>query len=138
MAGLALRIQHPELPECESCQRWLYDDQWRQTKRGSNPVSRPPGTKPPCWKCPKTAGLPLERRTPEYATNLSERNLRAYWYYRRCLVDGGQFSRDPLVIRNNALIQELLDQIDRQALQSAAGVIPALLTVLTNHQSPRR
>ncbi|MBL8794796.1 MAG: hypothetical protein JNM56_12885, partial [Planctomycetia bacterium] len=81
------------------CQQWLYGADWQQTMRAGKPIRRPPGTNPPCWKCPKSE----DKRRPGPESELSAKNWLAYDYYRRCLADStGLLPRDMIVVENNA------------------------------------
>jgi len=52
--GLRMAWNHSAVPTCADCQQWLYGEDWKQTTRAGKPIRRPPGTNPPCWKCPKS------------------------------------------------------------------------------------
>ncbi len=126
MNGVLLLLEHPELPSCSSCQQWMYDDKWRQNKRGGKPVPRPPGVPTPCFKCPKI--LPDVEPRPENAIELSRRNHAAYAYYRMCLVDTtGLLPRDLLTVHNNALIRRAEDLAARAQAQAGAMLMQAMV-----------
>lgn len=98
----------PNVPSCEECQSWLYDDSWKKVERPKGkPMRRPAGAPTPCHSCHKS----VDGR-PNPGAELSDKNRRAYQYYRECLVDDtGILPRDRLVVRNNALIKTVEESL---------------------------
>lgn len=116
--GLKLALLNPEIPTCAECQKWLLDADWQKTKRAGEPIMRPPGTSPPCWKCPKSSD-----GKPNPAVELSDRNWHAINYARQCAVDStGLLPRDATTIKNTALVRAIEErtagQNDRAAMLS--------------------
>jgi hypothetical protein len=105
-----LARSHPELPSCAVCAEFHFDDDWRLRKRGGQPVRRITPGNTPCHKCPKS----LDSR-PHPEKELSPKNRQALWYYQQCQADpsGTFIPRDQLVIRNNAAIQQTIEECDR-------------------------
>lgn len=118
--SLRLVLLHPELPSCESCQAWLYDENWQQTKRAGQPLSRPKGCTTPCWKCPKSKD---DKPNPD--AELSAKNWQAYTYYRQCQADTtGILPRDLTVVKNNAIIRAVEEQANKeQSMMSMARMM---------------
>jgi len=95
----------------------MYDIKTGQKQtRGGRPIPRPAGTPTPCHQCPK--GSPEEAKDRE----LSDKNARAWWYYRQARAPlGQQLPADAIVHRNHAII----DQVVRDAEEYRAAM-PAL------------
>jgi hypothetical protein len=140
MYGVMLRLCHPKLPSCDSCQKYSYDEEWkiRKRRRGrtglhviEEPVKRGPGEVPPCSTCPKIPEgvVPL----PANAVTLSPENEAAFFYWQACRQDpnGEHFDRDELTIMNNVSIQQIVDAIDRQRMVDQNRILLSLAKVTT-------
>lgn len=125
MAGVNLLINHPELPSCEDCQRWLHNAAWERTTRVGEPVVRPKGVPTPCGSCPKIPkGV---HPCPENAVVISPKNALAYRYYLQCLIDNrGVLQQDRITVRNNALIR----YADDRSRQQQNAVLPLMLSMM--------
>lgn len=79
----------------------------------------------PCASCPKSG--PHGDGLPHPEKELSDRNWAAYWYSTQCQVDStGILPRDLIVVRNNALILMVKEQVAR----SQEGELPLLMMTL--------
>lgn len=119
---MSLVLTHPEVPACEDCQTWLYRlPSWERVTKLGEPVRRGPGEATPCGKCVKGR----HDRQPHPERDLTPRNWQALQYYYQCEVDTtGILPRDAIVIRNNALIRQVI-----RANENASGTL-ALLGVM--------
>ena len=114
---MSLLLAHPELAyrPCDDCQRWMFDDSGQVKKRRELdpatgkaelvPFARPPGTKTPCWNCPKCEGpekTPAEGKQAE----LSERNWKAWRFYWEQKAGGGRL--DGIARKNCGIIAGML------------------------------
>lgn len=119
---MRLLLTHPYLPDCESCEKFVYDRSWRRQHKGGRPVERLPGMKPPCHDCPK-GPVPHERE-------LSRRNRHAYWYWQQCQADTTNLlPRDLVVVQNNAVITGVVESVRTDHL-AAAGQAAQVLSAL--------
>lgn len=128
MIGLVLRETSPQLPSCADCQKWLHDKDWRPVRRFGQLQERPPGSNPPCWKCPKS-GPQNGRPAPE--NELSAKSLQAlllYWQIKA----GRAMPDDPIVQRNCGLIEMVLAQVQAQRTD-----VQGLMTLLFATKSTR-
>lgn len=99
--------------------------------RGGKPVARPVGSPLPCHSCPKSQGT----NKPNPGAELSDKNWRAYSYYRQCRADHrGILPTDRLVVWNNAIIAGVEERVGKASEASmmtmlfgakAAGGAPA-------------
>lgn len=122
---MACLLGHPELPTCEDCKRWLYDPgTWKQSTRGGEPLARPPGASPPCWKCPKS----LDKKTPNPDADLSYRSWLAYQQYLR-IKAGMPMPADLLVAWYCGLIQFAIDCVDRRQQQAGVHLLTMVSTI---------
>ncbi len=103
----------------------MYRDNWQKAGPPGRPMPRPAGTPTPCWRCPKTASLPPDQRTPANAVNLSLKNWRAYRYYLE-IKAGAPMPDDRLVRRNCALFRWAEDQVER-AHSDVGGLASVLM-----------
>jgi len=102
--------QHPDLPSCSDCQRFLFDEKWKPVTRGGEHCERPKGSVTPCWKCPK---IPKgEKPEPANAVEMTEKSRQAFRHYLRCRAVN-RFPVDELVEHNAALIRAVEDQIQK-------------------------
>lgn len=127
-----LLLAHPGVANrpCADCRKYVYLDSGEPLRRPARtglPVLRPPGTVPPCHRCPKVPP-DAEEKTWEHATELSAQNRRAYLHYRECRAVGC-FPDDPLVRRHAALIRQMEDG---HARGEAAAPIEHLTGLLRN------
>jgi hypothetical protein len=115
MRAARLHVLHPELPSCADCGQWMYDPKtWKPSTRGGKPIPRAKGTPTPCWTCPRSKAGP-EPGKPYPEGEMTGQSWAAYWYWRRCLADTtGLLPRDPVTIRNAALLQMIQDSVDRE------------------------
>lgn len=114
-------LQHPEIPTCADCQKFVYNVRrgWKKDTRGGLPVVRPPGAPPPCWECPKSKdGL------PNPGAELSDRNWRA-WRLWLEIKAGRPVPDDRIVWRNCGLIGWAEESV-RSQQQSIAPLAMAL------------
>ena len=112
---MRLWLTHPRIAarDCEDCKVWVYDERTgEKALRFGEPYQRPPGAKPPCSSCAKIPLGVIPR--PENATNLSEKNQRAYRHYRECRAVLKFPDHDPIVRRNAALIRQAEDEAAAQ------------------------
>ena len=128
MIGLVLRETSPDLPSCASCQKWLYDKDFRPVTRFGRLQARPKGTLPPCWKCPKS-GPKNGKPAPE--NELSAKNLDALAFYWQ-IQSGRKMPEDAIVERNCASIEMV-----RQTLQAQRGDVTGLLGLLFASKTSR-
>lgn len=108
-------MAHPKLAtiSCETCQRFVHDDQWNVVKRGGLPIVRPDPKATPCWKCPK--GSPANEKD----NTLSLRNLRLIWAYKKIRATNGccltkHERRDGMLLKNLAIIDSIMRIHDTQ------------------------
>ncbi len=117
-------MAHPEIPACADCQAWMYDSDWRPSRRLGKPVPRRPGVPTPCYRCPKS-----EDGTPNPDAELSARNWHAYGYYRQCKEDDTHLlPRDRVVLRNNATIAAVEQRLQQTTM--TADLARIVLTAL--------
>jgi hypothetical protein len=82
----------------------------KQAMRGSLPMLRPPGEKPPCQWCPK---IPQgDAPVPTSAVNLSRKNRAAYLHFKECDAIR-EFPEDPIVRRNAAIIRQIESEAEK-------------------------
>ena len=116
---MGLLLAHPEVAyrRCSDCVKWSYNprtgernEYWQKGTDGKprrEPV--PLRGKPPCFTCPKCAGL--DRRTPEVGkeAELSARNWKAFrFYFQHRAGDGIEL--DGIARKNCGIIEWLLEQ----------------------------
>jgi hypothetical protein len=108
---LRVFLNHPHLPSCEDCQKWLYElKTGRREEKYGLPVLRPAGVGTPCRQCPKIPeGSPPE---PASAVVLSPANLRCWNHYRECRATGC-WPDDARARENAALIRAEEEQAER-------------------------
>lgn len=118
--------------DCEECQKFVFNIQTGEQdtyksgpERTELPLARGPGQPPPCHQCPK--------ESPERAKQieLNDKNWAAYAHYRQAKAVGltEEERRDPIVRRNFAVIESLVNERDKQ--DSARHLAEALVAVLT-------
>lgn len=110
---------HPEVAyrECSDCKKYLYEEDGTMTRRVGLPVRRPPSAPMPCGGCPKQPrDVPPALRTPETASEMSDKNREAYAHYLECRAVGS-FPDDPIVRANAAAIRAVEDMADRLPLE---------------------
>lgn len=111
--GAWLVLTHPELPSCQDCQQYIYDEDWRPSLRRGLPVVRPDNCGPPCYRCPKI--VRGSEPIPANAQQLSHRNAQVLEYFYLCRADTtGLLPRDRLVLRHNAILQRVHEQVQSQ------------------------
>ena len=116
-------MAHPEVAyrSCEDCKRWMYDAKTgkREMRKRTNtdtgevesyPLARKPGTKTPCWNCPKCEIENPKLRTPEdgVGAELSRKNWKALRFYFQQKAVGGRV--DAIARRNCGLIEWILEE----------------------------
>jgi hypothetical protein len=120
-------LSHPEIADrtCEECIFWSWNDSGKgmgtkKNLRAGKPYPRG-NAPPPCYKCPKSRD-----GKPNPAAELLPQNWRAYRHFQQVKVDTtGVLPRDRIVIRNCAVIQQVLDQLERVhriAMQAMLGM----------------
>lgn len=111
---------------CDSCQKWIYDENTGRRKRWPDPdtgefMKRPEGSQTPCTSCPKTSWS--RTKTPEIGkqAELSSKNEKTWSLYHRIHGCGGMaaFNLDAITIKNMGIIHELVSEHERTHL---AGV----------------
>lgn len=123
---MTLLLCHPELPTCDDCEKYVYDEHWKQIENpiGEGPMLRD-GARPPCMRCPKCATSPEKSPAAGRQAELSPRNrqcLEHYWATKDgCLTE--EEKRDPVVRRTRAIINQVYDHY--RTAQSA-GVLSAM------------
>lgn len=111
---------HPELPDCDECEVWMYDVKtWRRSTRSGRDVERPPGTHPPCWQCPKCKGHSKPSPDVGRRLRLSGRNLRTYARFWEHRAAGGVLA-DPITRKNFGLLLSIFEGLDRVYRRLAA------------------
>lgn len=109
-----LQMAHPEVPTCDECCEWLFDDHWRRLG-DTDRDRRDPSDATPCHKCPKIPqGEPPTPVTGRQA-ELNEDNAQALRHYLRCKATG-TFPEDSLVEQHAAIIRQVEDQVGRMAM----------------------
>lgn len=117
MSGVLLLLRHPKVAhrDCESCQKYDYNEETGELKRqkfGEQlPIVRHPRNLPPCRV--KSEGCP--KGTPEKPRSLNPRNLKAYYHYLQCKATG-HWPDDGIVRENAAIIEaayQLAERLDR-------------------------
>lgn len=90
----------------------MYDDRWHpiRAQPGDRHLPRPPGSRPPCGRCPKIP--PGAEPRPESAAEAGPELRRAYEHYRECLAVG-DFPRDPWVRECAAAFHTLEEERDK-------------------------
>lgn len=129
---MRLRLLRPGFRSCESCLKWLHEDQpgkkppvWGDVlKRFGQPVARPEGSPTPCWACPKTDDGG-QVRTPEVGrqTELTRKNEAMLQEFYRM---NGQPS-DELQRLKFGLIRQMLDEFHRGQLRQLVELTAATL-----------
>lgn len=119
---MALALARPEIPACEDCGRWLYDKDWKQSRRAGKPVPRPAGVPTPCALCPKSAGT----GRPNPAAELSGRNAKTLALYHQAKA-GLPVPADPIARRNLGVIERVTRQVERQQ----SDPLPLLLAMFS-------
>jgi hypothetical protein len=110
-----LILFHPQLLKrtCARCQTWLFDDAHSILTRAGQPLRRPDGSVPPCWKCPKQS--PAHARGYERDMDRIVRTLALYFQSRathgRSLSE--RAARDALLARNLAIVDSIVRPWER-------------------------
>lgn len=96
------------------------DDEWNVKKlHNGEPLERPPSSKPPCWKCPKTVGYADKQRTPATGrkAELTAKNLRVYRIYQQLQATSGKVpvEVDALLARKLGVIYDVMENERRQS-----------------------
>lgn len=77
-------------------------------------LPRPKGGKPPCWKCPKLSTEDQRQDPrPEKATEMNERNRRAWEYYHEVQA-GAVMADDPVTRRLCGMLLMMEKAIERE------------------------
>lgn len=87
---------------------------------------QPDGSSPCPPMCRRKEGCP--KGTPENPNSLSPENERCYEHFRECKAVG-QFPDDPIVRRNAAVIQEILDKYERDQKEGFFTYLKMLATI---------
>ncbi len=127
MSGVSTLISHPELPTCQDCKDWIYDENWKRLRdrKTGKEYRRPLGTPTPCHKCPK-GPVPFEKE-------LTLQNAQAFRYYLECKVDNlGLLPQDRITVRNNSLIRFVEENATRQASVHAANSLATAIMAMMN------
>ena len=125
MLQVVLLINHPELPPCDECNKWIYDSEWRRIEKpkgSGNYCKRPAGSATPCFKCPKS----LDKLTPNPDGDISPRNWKAWSFYQQ-IKAGRPMPDDEVAYSNCGLIRQVEDGIERQAAALPMMVMGAML-----------
>ena len=124
-----MRLAHPEVPTCDSCQEWAYDPKtWKPYSKGGKAVARTPSNPPPCYACPKSRD-----GKPNPGADLNGKAFATVELYFAAKA-GLAPPADPIVQQNFALLAWVEDQVSREQARLATGkadLVTALLRGLT-------
>ena len=113
---MRLVVLHPEIPDCETCQKYHFNEQWERTKFRGEWLERRPDQPPRCRTDKGCA-----RGTPERPNTLSAKNAAAYEHYLESRATG-QFPDDPIVRRNARLIRMIEDLAEQRRMADMLGL----------------
>jgi hypothetical protein len=105
---------------CADCAKYVYGDDGEVVRRPARtglPVLRPKDSKPPCRGCAKIPEGAEPR--PESAVTLSNRNLRAYQFYRECRAVGRW--PDDAAVRHVAAVIRGVEEVVELSRAAALG-----------------
>jgi hypothetical protein len=128
-----LLIHHPNLPSCETCQKYLVDYSWidgtgtgevRKWQSGPNewkPLERKADNPAPCKSCPK--------KGPEHEREfiLTEASVRALHFYQETKATFGkglseEAANDSVVRQNFSILDQLFDRVEKSRDAEAFAV----------------
>lgn len=120
MKGVFLFLDHPEIPSCADCQKWLHNPDWSRTERPKGtPLLRPQGSPTPCWKCPKA-----EAGKPNPGAELTGRNWQAFHFYLQ--IKAGMPMPDDAIVRDNCAAIRLVEDLVQRQRTDIHGLLRAL------------
>jgi hypothetical protein len=117
-----LWILHPELPSCDDCERFAYDEHWKRVEwpGSESGYMERFGAPPPCSTCPKCSQSEEKSPAAGRQSDLSPRNIACFDNYLG-IRDGG-LSEDekkcPLARRTRAILSWYLETTRQQQMQS--------------------
>lgn len=126
MTGLAVLLEHPDVPTCADCKLWLYKD-GELLKHLNKPIPRPLNSPLPCHKCPKSPDS-----KPNPGADMRGRGARAYELY--LLIKSGMPMPEDAIVRRNCLLIEMVLQRLRLRGQES---LDTMLSLLVSTRSKR-
>jgi len=118
-----LQQSHPELVAipCNSCERWVYREDWSLlTDDNGNPYPRPKG-KTPCYKCPKCGHAKEKTPAAGREAELSRKNnLTLQKYYEQLVTP---LEVDDVARENFGIIRETFDDYDRAIKRTMVTIL---------------
>lgn len=124
---------HPKVAamSCDYCAKWFLDEKLERVYRndgkgGKIYQERPKGHATPCHQCPKTEGLPIEKRTRKNAVTLTFKNQMALQHYLECRAVN-QFPDDPIVRRNASIITPFYEMIEQKDMMRVLSTLTSVM-----------
>lgn len=126
-------MRYPALCQlnCDACQLYVIDDNYRVREHNGQPLRRPNPERFPKTQAPCRTGVGCPKGTPEAPKTLNARNALAYQHYKQCRATG-HWPDDAIVRQNAAIIAEAEDTVRAALADRQTKLLEAFLGVVHN------